>query len=103
MPDQKAPIPLSDAIRALRSEIVKAAGEGKEKDVRFRLGEIELEFGLEVGREQGGEAGIQFWVITLGGRGSRTSATTHTVRLTLTPVGLDGDVLVSDTGSGRPR
>jgi hypothetical protein len=103
MPAEQAPIPLSDAIRALRSEIVKAAGEGEGKDVRFRLGEIELEFGLEVGRQAGADAGIQFWVISLGARGERRSATTHTVRLTLAPVGLDGDVLVSDKESPRPE
>jgi hypothetical protein len=102
MADEKSPIPLSEAIRALRSEIVEAAGEGKDKDVRFRMGDIELEFGLEVGRQKGVNGGIQFWVISLGARGESTKATTHTVRLKLTPVGLDGDVLVSDKESGRP-
>jgi hypothetical protein len=103
MADDDSPIPLSDAIRALRSEIVEAMREGEDADVRFRLGPIELEFGLEVGRTKGGEAGIAFWVIRLGGRGERSSATTHTVKLVLTPVGVDGDVLVGDTESDRPE
>lgn len=103
MTDDASPIPLSDAIRELRREITEAMREGKDSDVRFRLGPIELEFGLEVGRKLGGEGGIAFWVIKLGASGERTSATTHTVKLVLTPVGADGDVLVADPETDRPQ
>ena len=103
MIDEASPIPLSDAIRALRSEITTAMREGQDSDVRFRLGPIELQFGLEIGRKKVGEGGIAFWVIRLGASGERTSAATHTVKLVLTPVGADGDVLVRDVESDRPE
>lgn len=53
------------------------------------------------------------WLVSLGAKGSRSSATTHTVRLSLTPVRVDAagneqrDVLVAselgarEDGSGR--
>jgi len=99
MPDVDSPIPLAEAVRALRSEIEQAVKAAEGSDVRFRLGPIELEFGLEIGRKKEGEAGIGFWVVKLGGRGERTSATTHTVKLVLTPVGADGDIVICDTSS----
>jgi len=44
-----------------------------------------MEFLLEVTREGGGEAGIRFGVITLAGKGSISSASTHRVKLILQP------------------
>jgi hypothetical protein len=79
-------IPLAEAIRALRRELVAAVAEGEGEEVRFALGPVELEVELAVTREAGGEAGIAFWLVSIGGKGSRTSARTHTVKLTLTPV-----------------
>jgi Trypsin-co-occurring domain 2 len=91
-------IPLADAIRALRRELVEAVRQGKDEELRFRLGPIELELQLEISREAGGEAGISFWIVSIGAKGSRTSATTHTVKLTLAPV---GDVVVHDEIPGE--
>ncbi len=76
---------LSDAIRALRSELTEAMAEGADEALRFELGPVEMEFLLEVGREAGGEAGVKFWVVSLGGKGSVTSGSTHRVTLSLTP------------------
>jgi hypothetical protein len=52
-------------------------------------------------REAGGEAGLKFWVVTLGGQAKRGSATTHTVKLVLTPAG--GDILILDQLDGEPE
>jgi len=100
-------VPLASAIAALRRELVAAVSEGEDKGVRFALGPIELEFQVEVSSEAGGEAGVKFWVISLGGKGSRTSGTTHTVHLTLNPVlasevGDDGPLVVGSEQSRRP-
>jgi Trypsin-co-occurring domain 2 len=89
-------VPLASAIDALREELVAAVQEGKDQDVRFALGPIELEFQVEVSREAGAQAGVKFWVVSLGGKGSRTSGTTHTVRLSLSPV------LAADVGTDQP-
>lgn len=77
---------LADAVRALREELTTAIAEGKGKSIRFELGAVEMEFLLEVRRERGGGAGIQFWVISLSGRGSTSSGSTHRVTLSLKPV-----------------
>ena len=87
-------VPLAEAIQALRVEIVEANRKSKYEDVRFKLGPIELEFGLEVSREVAGNAGLKFWVVSIGGSGKRASAATHSVRMVLTPVG--GDIVVAD-------
>jgi hypothetical protein len=99
-------IPLADAIRALRSELLKAVRAGQGEDIRFALGEVELEMQVEAAREATGEAGIKFWVVSIGGKGSRSSGTTHTVRLTLAPVRTDArqgthDVLVASDVEAR--
>jgi hypothetical protein len=89
-------VPLATAIDAVRRELVVALDQGKDAEVRFALGPVELEFQVEISFEAGGEAGVRFWVVTIGGKGSRSSATTHTVKLSLTPV------LAADVGTDRP-
>src|SRR4051795_6962283 len=84
MPDAQW-VGLADAIRALRSELTTAMTEGADQALRFELGPVEMEFLLEVQREAGGEAGVRFWVVSLGGKGSVASGSTHRVRLSLTP------------------
>ncbi len=83
MPEQ--PLALADAVRALRSELTTVMQEGREETLRFELGPVEMEFLLEVQHEAGGEAGVKFWVVNLGGKGSVTRGSTHRVTLTLTP------------------
>jgi hypothetical protein len=101
-------IPLAQAIAALRSELVAAVSEGEDKGVRFALGPVELEFQVEVSNEEGVDGGVRFWVVSVGGKGSRSSAQTHTVRLTLTPVlasevGEDVPLVVGSEQLRRPR
>lgn len=94
------PIPLASAIRVLRAELQEAVRSGAGEELRFALGPVELELQIEAASEGGGEAGIKFWLLSAGAKGSRSSQSSHTLRLTLTPVraGTDGgehhDVLV---------
>jgi len=44
-------IPLAEAIRALRRELVEAVREGEDEEVRFALGDIDLELQVEVSKE----------------------------------------------------
>jgi Trypsin-co-occurring domain 2 len=96
MPDPSVDVPLASAIEALRRELVSALEKGKDQEVRFAVGPVELEFQVQIEREAEGEAGVKFWVVTLGGKGSQSSAATHTVRVNLTPV------LAADVGTDRP-
>lgn len=100
MPEE-VKVPLVDAVRALRREIVEASRVAKDEEVQFKLGPIELEFAVEMSREAVGEAGLKFWVVSLGGQAKMGSATTHTVKLVLTPAG--GDILIADQLDEEPE
>jgi len=85
---------LSDALIALREELLKAQaeGQGNRRKLRFRIPEpIELEFQAAVTKDFEGNTGIKWWLVSLGGKASRGDVTTHTVRLKLSPVIHDPD------------
>jgi hypothetical protein len=77
-------IGLSDAIAALRSELVTAMS-ARDEVLRFELGPVELEFTLDVRKEGGADAGIRWGVVSFGASGSLASSTGHRVKLVLTP------------------
>ena len=97
MPETR--VGLAAAIQELRKELVAAIAEGDDADLRFALGPVELELELELTNQREGQAGIAAWVLTAGGKTSRGETSTHTIRLTLTPVGPGGkpsDVIIRD-------
>jgi hypothetical protein len=96
-------LPLASVIEELRSELATAVMAGKNSDVRFVLGPIDLELEVAISHEAGGEAGLKIHVVTLGGKASRTSATTHTLRLNLTPVSESGTFTIGSVQEQRPR
>jgi len=76
---------LADAVRELRSELMAAMAEAEGQRLSFELEAVEMEFLVEVSKDESGEAGIKFWVVNVGARGGVTSGTTHRVTLTLSP------------------
>ena len=76
---------MADAVRALRSELTAAMQGSEGERLRFELDAVDMEFLLEVRKEGGGEAGIKFWVISLGAKGGVSSGSTHRVKLSLSP------------------
>src|SRR5215467_2503178 len=60
---------LADTIAAVRRELSAAQAAGVGQPVQFRTGPVEPEFGVAVTRSGGGQAGVQLWVLTLGGKG----------------------------------
>jgi hypothetical protein len=77
---------LADTIAAVRRELASAQAAGQEQAVQFRTGPVELEFDVAVTRTRGGQAGVQIWVLTLGGKLGREHATTQRIKVTLQPV-----------------
>ena len=77
---------LADTITAVRRELSLAQAAGQEQAVQFRTGPVELEFDVAVTRTRGGQAGVQIWVLTLGGKLEREHATTQRIKVTLQPV-----------------
>lgn len=80
------PVGLREAIAALRAELSDSITASAGEQLRFEVGEMELEFQVEVERVAEGGGGIRFWVVELGGKASRTSTVTHTVTIPLKPV-----------------
>ena len=96
-------IPLADAIGAIRRELKQAMDDGRKEDLRFGLGAVELELQLQVSGERGVDGGIKVWVVSLGAHASRSTAETHTVRLTLHPQDREGkDIDIHGTTGAKP-
>jgi NTP-dependent ternary system trypsin peptidase co-occuring protein len=76
-------IGLADAVRGVRAELRAAMAEGEGEQVRFDVDEVEMEFAVEVRRDERAEGGIRVWVASVGVSGGESSATTHRLRVTL--------------------
>lgn len=88
---------LADAIELLRDQIVEAQERSPATGVRFALGEITVEFALELSRSRGAGGGLRFYVAEANARAERASSNTHRVVVTLRPKRSDGgDVEVDD-------
>ncbi len=83
-------VPLRDAIRALRTEIMEAAEEASSQPVRFELGSIEMEFQVVAKKEKAGDAKFSFHILgaeaAIGGSGRGADERTQKVKLVLSPV-----------------
>lgn len=99
-----AELGLAEAIEAVRSELRRAQDLGRESDVRFSVGDVEVEFAVDTTRKAGGEAAIKVLsVLSLGGTGERASGETHRVKVTLSPIGIGGKPFeVAARSSRRP-
>jgi hypothetical protein len=85
------PIGLAEAIGRVRTELEDARVRGEGEELRFRLGEVSLEFGVELKREGGAEAGIKLWVVSVGAKGGVSSAHTNKVTVKMVPQVRSGD------------
>ncbi len=81
-------------------------GRARARICGSRLGEVQLQFGVQLTREGSGEAGIKLWVVSVGAKGGVSSAQTHTVTMSLVPqvrLGTDWqDVMVGQDVAARP-
>ena len=93
---------LADTIAAVRRELSMAQVAGQGQSILFRTGLVELEFEVAVTRTGGGQAGVQLWVLTVGGKGELGQATTQRIKVTLQPVNPDTgeDAQVTDARRG---
>jgi hypothetical protein len=90
---------LAEAIGQVRSELERAIEEGAQSAVAFRAGPVELQFEVAFTRTGSVKGGFQLSVLSFGAQKDRSSAATHTVKVTLTPADRQGrDKLIGDTG-----
>jgi len=101
------PVGLAEAIDNLRQEMTRAIEQGKDKELRFNVDQVELELEVELHRDIGADGKVSFKVfnsgIELGGQGSRSQGSANRLKVTLKPSGLGGPIQVSDEGRGRPK
>ncbi|MFB7655020.1 MULTISPECIES: trypco2 family protein [unclassified Streptomyces] len=78
-------IELASAVQAVRDELLIAASQGVGSDLAFELGDIQMEFTVELRREAKGGVKIRAWVMDAGVDGASANARTHKVAFTLKP------------------
>ncbi|MFF3316463.1 trypco2 family protein [Streptomyces sp. NPDC003035] len=106
-------IELADAIESVRDQLVEAATRATGKAVAFEVGDIEMEFTIELRKEVKGGTKVKAWVVEAGADASRTRGETHRVSFTLKPrnpttngpwfVGNEDAGDTSDFGDGQTR
>ncbi len=76
-------MPLAATIAALREELIEAMRAAQDADLRFEVGQVQVEFNVGVTREAGGQGKAKFWVLELGGEGTYRKEEIQRVTLTL--------------------
>lgn len=76
-------IELADAVQAVRDELITAAGRSSGQDVVFEVGDIELEFSVELRKEAKGGLKVKAWVVEAGADVGGGTTRTHRVAVTL--------------------
>jgi hypothetical protein len=93
LPDR--PVELTDAIAAVRQQLVAAQLAGRQvvagRVLTFAVGKVELELTGEIRWVAGGSAGAKFWVLSADTNAERSSGHVHKIKVELIPEGPDGD------------
>jgi hypothetical protein len=95
---------LAEAIEAVRLELRRAQDHGRGKDVRFAVGAVDVEFAVDVTKTAGADASVRvLGVFSAGGKGERSRAETHRIKISLAPIGVGGQPFeVAAAATGRP-
>jgi Trypsin-co-occurring domain 2 len=93
MPEKpRGVVGLSEALIALREELIAAwwEGGGPDRRLRFKIAEpIDLTMQAAVTNDVEGHAGVKWWLLDVGGGASRSAMSTQTLHLKLAPVMYD--------------
>ncbi|MDX3372934.1 hypothetical protein PV390_00820 [Streptomyces sp. ME02-6991-2A] len=74
------------------------AGGGRGPTVRFRVGDVTVEFAMQLTRTGSGGGSLRFGVVGVDGKRERAESTTHRIQLTLHPRSASGgDVEIGDS------
>lgn len=89
---------LVDVIAQLRADLAAAIAEGEKERLRFEVGPVELDLSVTVTRSGTARAGVRFWVVDAGGKGSVSKESVQRLHLTLQP----RDTLAAPAADGTP-
>ncbi|MFH9299232.1 trypco2 family protein [Streptomyces sp. NPDC017520] len=106
-------IELADAVASIRNQLIDAATRATDHPVSFAVGDIQMEFTLELRREARAGGKVKAWVVEAGADAARTTGRTHKVAFTLTPrnaatgeaweIGTEDDGSTAGFGDGASR
>ncbi|MFB6558846.1 MULTISPECIES: trypco2 family protein [unclassified Streptomyces] len=83
-------ISIGEAIDHLRAELSAARLRAAHDGVRFELGDISLEFTVELKRDKTAKGSVKAWVVSGEAGATRTETATHRIAFTLRAVDGDG-------------
>ena len=81
---------LAKAIQYLRRELQESMWSSEGEQLKFQIDEMTLELQVELSSSVEGESGVSAWVIEAGAGASRSDTDRHTIKLTMTPIGENG-------------
>jgi hypothetical protein len=93
-------IGLADTVQAIRDELEEAAGRASTSQVRFAVGELQLEFTVEVRTDQKTKGGFKIWVLSGDMAQETGQVTTQRIQVTLTPQLGTGPLQIAGDGEG---
>jgi hypothetical protein len=95
---------LAETVEALRVELTRATAARAGTEFQFPVTGVTLEFHVGVTKSGEGKAGLQFWVVELGGAASYAREEIQTVTVTLgAPVDHNGNpVKIYRSSTGKP-
>jgi Trypsin-co-occurring domain 2 len=97
-------IGLGETLQLLRDELISSMAVSAAAPVRFRIDSIDVELRFTVTKTAGLNGGVQFWVVTAGGKTSTESSAEHSVTLHLSALTASGgEVLTNDVPASMPR
>jgi Trypsin-co-occurring domain 2 len=92
---------LAVAVATVRAELAKAAAAAQDEEIQFEVGEVTMEFAVEIRADASAKAGFTAWVITVGGEAGTGRTNSHRVTVSLNPHYANGErVNVSDEDMG---
>jgi hypothetical protein len=104
MPEPEQGIPLADLVDAIRGELETAALNARDQQLQFEVKDIQLEVEITTTGTREGGGGLKIYVLTLGGKASKSNASSQKVTLNLSAVTPDGSKFkVSDLSSEPVR
>jgi hypothetical protein len=87
-------IGLAETVAALRAELAAAVTAAANEEIQFPVGPVQLEFHVGVTKSAEGKGGLRFWVLELGGGGSRATETIHKITVNLqAPIDAAGELV----------
>ncbi|MEV0775303.1 trypco2 family protein [Streptomyces sp. NPDC050433] len=84
-PDNLPRVDLTQAVQAVRDQLLAAAIAGAGQELRFDVGEIQMEFAVELRHDTTVKGGVKAWVVSADADTGRGSTHTHKVAFTLKP------------------